>query len=157
VHAQFLHDTPSQINRVKKKFYDKTFRRLLELSQMEEGKQKGLTRRNKTFLIASVISYAGNTLVIFGYFFPLEPTGASIYFAWLTLGHLLYWLRLPRVADALPWIRLLRRQHEHACSLCGSRITGTNWYCPSCKACVCLLCGANMKELGCPKCGRKLV
>jgi predicted RNA-binding Zn-ribbon protein involved in translation (DUF1610 family) len=125
------------------------------MNQVGEVKRKEW-RRDKIFLI-SVISYVGNALVIFGCFFRLESTGAVIYFAWLTFGHFLYWLRLPRVADTLSWVRLLRRQQARACSLCGSRDTGANWRCPNCKASVCSLCGANMKELECPKCGRKLV
>ena len=74
--------------------------------EQEKGKKQS---RNKTILIATIISYIGNTIVIFGYFFPLEPVGALIYFAWFTLGWVLFWLRLPKVADIMLWVRLLRK------------------------------------------------
>lgn len=67
-------------------------------------------RRNKTVFILTIISFAGNTAVIFGYFFPLEPLGASIYFIWLTLGHILAWLGFPGVADISSWVRKLQDQ-----------------------------------------------
>jgi len=73
----------------------------------EESEKK--RKRDKTILIATVISFVGNTIVIFGYFFPLEPMGTSIYFIWLTLGHVLFWLRLPKVADTMSWVRILRK------------------------------------------------
>jgi len=73
----------------------------------EEGEKK--RKRDKTILLATVISFIGNTIVIFGYFFPLEPVGALIYFVWLTLGHILFWSRLPKVADTMSWVRLLRK------------------------------------------------
>lgn len=61
-------------------------------------------------LILSLISYVGNTAIIFGYFYPLNPSGAPIYFGWLTLGHVLFWLGLPRVADIVDWARLIRKK-----------------------------------------------
>jgi len=57
-----------------------------------------------------MISYFGNVLVIFAYFFPLNPLGSSIYFGWLTLGYMLGLRRLPKVADTTEWIRIIRKQ-----------------------------------------------
>ncbi|MGB8781369.1 MAG: hypothetical protein WCD81_12070 [Candidatus Bathyarchaeia archaeon] len=47
------------------------------------------------------------------------------------------------------------------CSLCGNRIQGANYHCPTCKICICFGCGLKMvnKEnypLRCPRCGAKL-
>jgi len=74
-----------------------------------ENRNEKERKRNKTLLIASVISFVGNTIVVFGYFFPLDPLGASIFYAYLALGHILFWLRLPKVADMMSWVRLLRK------------------------------------------------
>jgi hypothetical protein len=61
-------------------------------------------------LVLTLISYVGNVAVIFGYFYPLNPTGAAIYSGWLTLGYVLGWLGMPKVADATDWARLLRKK-----------------------------------------------
>jgi len=63
-------------------------------------------------MILTLISYVGNAAVIFGYFYPLNPSSAPIYFGWLTLGYVLWWLGLPRVADAADWARLLRKKAQ---------------------------------------------
>jgi hypothetical protein len=61
-------------------------------------------------MILTLISYVGNAAVIFGYFYPMNPSGAPIYLGWLTLGYVLGWLGLPRVADATDWARLIRKK-----------------------------------------------
>jgi len=65
---------------------------------------------SRRVIILTLISYVGNAAVIFGYFYPMNPSGAPIYFGWLTLGYVLGWLGLPRVADATDWARLIRKK-----------------------------------------------
>ncbi|MGA3193156.1 MAG: hypothetical protein ABSD73_11705 [Candidatus Bathyarchaeia archaeon] len=47
------------------------------------------------------------------------------------------------------------------CSMCGNRIQGGNYYCPTCKICICFGCALRMISkdnypLKCPMCGTKL-
>jgi hypothetical protein len=45
------------------------------------------------------------------------------------------------------------------CSLCSKRITGANWRCSGCGACICFLCVLNLNAYPptCPRCGAKLI
>jgi uncharacterized RDD family membrane protein YckC len=67
-------------------------------------------QRDKKTVKLAVISYVGNAAVIFGYFYWLNPMGSLIYFAWFTLGWALFFARLPRVADLVEWVRLLKKR-----------------------------------------------
>jgi len=67
-----------------------------------------LWRKNKTIFVASIISYVSGTTALFVYFFPSTPSAAFMYFVYFTLVHVVFWFRLPRLADPLSWIRKLR-------------------------------------------------
>jgi len=73
-------------------------------------KRYGRRKPDRKTTILLLICYVGNMLVILGFFYPRNPSGAYIYVAWFTLGYLLVWLGLPRVADAADWARLFRKK-----------------------------------------------
>jgi hypothetical protein len=66
-----------------------------------------LWRKNRTVFVASIISFVLGTTALFVYFFPTSPSRAFAYFVYFALGHVVFWFRLPRLADPVSWIRML--------------------------------------------------